>query len=102
MVDGKGSGSGSVLVDLDMMGAFRRAYHLQDGGAVLVRPDGVIAWRSPLPPPSDTKCQGQAQTQAVKILASVFRRILALGSLPLKEFAPGPFPAETSLNLVSY
>jgi len=38
---------GRWLRDLD--GAFATAYGLPDGGAVLVRPDGVVAWRCDVP-----------------------------------------------------
>jgi hypothetical protein len=36
---------GGRIVDAD--GAFAAAYGLEPGGAVLVRPDGIVAWRSP-------------------------------------------------------
>jgi hypothetical protein len=35
---------GADLTDED--GTFRSSYGLSDGGAVLVRPDGVVGWRS--------------------------------------------------------
>ena len=31
---------------VDTFGAFAEAYGIDPGGAVLVRPDGVVAWRS--------------------------------------------------------
>ncbi|HZZ50735.1 MAG TPA: FAD-dependent monooxygenase [Pseudonocardia sp.] len=40
---------------LDDDGSFTRAYGIDDGGAVLVRPDGHVAWRSTGPPSSGTE-----------------------------------------------
>jgi putative polyketide hydroxylase len=36
----------------DPGGGFGRAYGVDAGGAVLVRPDGFVAWRSHGPPPT--------------------------------------------------
>jgi 2-polyprenyl-6-methoxyphenol hydroxylase-like FAD-dependent oxidoreductase len=52
---------GRRLADAD--GTFATAYGLADGGAVLVRPDGVIAWRSERPPDHP----GAALAAAVRI-----------------------------------
>ncbi|TDC05301.1 hypothetical protein E1267_20040 [Nonomuraea longispora] len=41
-----------LLVDVELMdveGRFGQAYGVNRGGAVLVRPDGYVAWRSPDP-----------------------------------------------------
>ncbi|MEU6720582.1 FAD-dependent monooxygenase [Nonomuraea sp. NPDC046802] len=43
-----------LLVDeelMDVEGCFRQRYGVRGGGAVLVRPDGYVAWRSPQPTP---------------------------------------------------
>ncbi|MFC4011736.1 FAD-dependent monooxygenase [Nonomuraea purpurea] len=43
-----------LLVDeelMDVEGRFRQRYGVRGGGAVLVRPDGYVAWRSPAPTP---------------------------------------------------
>ncbi|KAB8197293.1 FAD-binding protein [Nonomuraea phyllanthi] len=43
-----------VVVDeelMDVEGRFRERYGVSGGGAVLVRPDGYVAWRSPHPDP---------------------------------------------------
>ena len=47
----------------DTDGSFAEAYGLEDGGAVLVRPDGVVAWRC-LTAPLD---HGRALAAAVAI-----------------------------------
>jgi 2-polyprenyl-6-methoxyphenol hydroxylase-like FAD-dependent oxidoreductase len=44
------AGATSHLVDAD---GFAAAYGLEEGGAILVRPDGVVAWRSPGPADRD-------------------------------------------------
>ncbi|MER7394190.1 FAD-dependent oxidoreductase [Streptomyces sp. NPDC000151] len=52
----------------DTKGVFTRQYGISDGGAVLVRPDGFVAWRSPNGPEGDI---GQTMT-------GLLRQILAL------------------------
>ncbi len=47
----------------DPTGAFASAYGLEDGGAVLVRPDGVVAWRCSIAPAD----HGDALGSAVRI-----------------------------------
>jgi 2-polyprenyl-6-methoxyphenol hydroxylase-like FAD-dependent oxidoreductase len=54
---------GGRVVDVD--GSFAAAYGLDDGGAVLVRPDGVIAWRSPVLPPVPASALAQAIATAL-------------------------------------
>ncbi|MEV4169374.1 FAD-dependent monooxygenase [Nonomuraea sp. NPDC049709] len=58
-----------LLVDdelLDVEGRFLERYGVSGGGAVLVRPDGYVAWRSPEPDPDP-----------VETLDRVMRRILS-------------------------
>jgi hypothetical protein len=57
-------GPGADLVDHD--GAWEKAYGVERDGAVLVRPDGHVAWRCPTSIPQP---KGE--------LESVFRRVLA-------------------------
>jgi hypothetical protein len=44
----------SILIGVDIQPAeiadFRHAFGIGSGGALLIRPDGYIAWRSPEPP----------------------------------------------------
>lgn len=47
----------------DVQGCFRERYGVSEGGAVLVRPDGCIAWRSPGPTPNPAATLEQAFTQ---------------------------------------
>jgi hypothetical protein len=46
-------GRGADLVDRD--GAWEKAYGVDRDGAVLVRPDGHVAWRSPTSMPHPKK-----------------------------------------------
>ncbi|MFB9204177.1 FAD-dependent monooxygenase [Nonomuraea spiralis] len=46
-----------ILVDdelMDVEGRWRDRYGVREGGAVLVRPDGYVAWRTPHPTPDPT------------------------------------------------
>lgn len=61
-----GIGEGGDYTDAE--GAFTQKYGISDGGAVLVRPDGFVAWRSRSGPEGDV---GQTVT-------GLLRRILAL------------------------
>jgi putative polyketide hydroxylase len=63
----QGSGTGLLLsvrsvgrhvVDVD--GTFAARYGLEAGGAVLVRPDGVVAWRMATLPPDPATALGDA------------------------------------------
>jgi 2-polyprenyl-6-methoxyphenol hydroxylase-like FAD-dependent oxidoreductase len=61
---------GDRIADLD--GAFARAYGLEPGGAVLVRPDGVVAWRSrTVPADRITALASAMATATLRPVASV-------------------------------
>jgi putative polyketide hydroxylase len=71
-VAAQGSGTGLLLsvrsvgrhvVDVD--GTFAARYGLQDGGAVLVRPDGVVAWRTRTLPADPVTALGDAVCAAL-------------------------------------
>lgn len=53
---------GRDLGDAD--GTFAARYGLADGGAVLVRPDGIVAWRCPEPPADAASALGSALATA--------------------------------------
>jgi len=54
---------GSDVEDTD--GVFAARYGLDVGGAVLVRPDGYVAWRSATSPPPDAKDQAMSVLEVV-------------------------------------
>ncbi|MBE1590707.1 FAD-dependent monooxygenase [Nonomuraea angiospora] len=47
----------------DVEGCFRKRYGVSGGGAVLVRPDGFVAWRSPGPVPNPAATLDQIMTE---------------------------------------
>jgi hypothetical protein len=51
----------------DADGSWGKQYGVSDGGAVLVRPDGHVAWRA----------AGECDAPAAKVLASVLGQVLA-------------------------
>ncbi|WP_032757670.1 MULTISPECIES: FAD-dependent oxidoreductase [unclassified Streptomyces] len=62
----RGVGAGGDYADTE--GTFTERYGVADGGAVLVRPDGVVAWRAGSAPEGDVAAT----------VTGVLRRILAL------------------------
>ena len=50
---------------VDAEGTFGARYGLDDGGAVLVRPDGVVAWRTATLPPNPATALGDAVCAAL-------------------------------------
>ncbi len=54
---------GRWLRDVD--GTFATAYGLSDGGAVLVRPDGIVAWRCQTAPADPGRALGAAMAIAL-------------------------------------
>jgi hypothetical protein len=66
---------GRWLSDAD--GAFARCYGLADGGAVLVRPDGVVAWRSEVVPADPAGALSSAVAIALGRGSDADRRRLA-------------------------
>ena len=56
----------------DPYGDYRRLSELEEGGALLIRPDGIVAWRSRVAPAKAT-----SEVELELELASVLCRILA-------------------------
>jgi putative polyketide hydroxylase len=63
---GVAASSGATEI-VDPAGAFRAAYGISPSGAVLIRPDGFVAWRA-------TTSQAASREEISSVLASVLCR----------------------------
>jgi len=73
----------------------RRAYRLDDGGAVLVRPDGYVAWRADGPVADPVDVLGEAVATAVGLPAPRTHGESARPGAATRPFAADPEPQLT-------